>query len=171
MRIAIIGYSGSGKSTLAGLYGKAHGLPVLHMDTAHWLPGWQERPKEERASIVRKFLDENESWVIDGNYSGVFYDERMEKADRIIFMNFNRFTCLYRAWKRKVKYSGKSRPDMTEGCNEKLDREFAMWILRDSRTKKALDRYRSEKEKYPEKFIEIRSQRELDAYIKKENLN
>ena len=171
MRIAIIGYSGSGKSTLAGLYGKAHGLPVLHMDTAHWLPGWQERPKEERAAIVRKFLDENESWVIDGNYSGVFYDERMEKADRIIFMNFNRFTCLYRAWKRKVKYSGKSRPDMTEGCNEKLDREFAMWILRDSRTKKALDRYRSEKEKYPEKFIEIRSQRELDAYIKKENLN
>lgn len=171
MRIAIIGYSGSGKSTLAGLYGKAHGLPVLHLDTTHWLPGWQERPKEERASIVRKFLDENESWVIDGNYSGVFYDERMEKADRIIFMNFNRFTCLYRAWKRKVKYSGKSRPDMTEGCNEKLDREFAMWILRDSRTKKALDRYRSGKEKYPEKFIEIHSQRELDAYIKKENLN
>ena len=171
MRIAIIGYSGSGKSTLAGLYGKAHGLPVLHMDTAHWLPGWKERPKEERAAIVRRFLDENESWVIDGNYSGVFYDERMEKADRIIFMNFNRFTCLCRAWKRKVQYTGKTRPDMTEGCNEKLDREFAMWILRDSRTKKALYRYRSGKEKYPEKFTEIRSQRELNAYIKKENLN
>ncbi len=171
MRIAIIGYSGSGKSTLAGLFGKAHGLPVLHLDTAHWLPGWKERAKEERAAIVRGFLDENENWVIDGNYSGVFYDERMEKADRIIFMNFNRFTCLYRAWKRKVQYSGKSRPDMTEGCNEKLDKEFAMWILRDSRTKRALDRYRSVKEKYPEKFIEIRNQRELNAYIRKENLN
>ena len=171
MRIAIIGYSGSGKSTLAGLYGKKLNIPVLHLDTAHWLPGWQERPKEERAAIVRRFLDENESWVIDGNYSGVFYEERMEKADRILFMNFNRFTCLYRAWKRKNMYLGKTRPDMTEGCNEKLDREFAMWILRDSRTKKALDRYRGVKEKYPEKFVEIHNQRELNAYIKNENLN
>ncbi len=171
MRIAIIGYSGSGKSTLAGLCGKKLHVPVLHLDTAHWLPGWQERPKEERAAIVRRFLDENESWVIDGNYSGVFYEERMEKADRILFMNFNRFTCLYRAWKRKNMYTGKTRPDMTEGCNEKLDLEFAMWILRDSRTKKALDRYRGVKEKYPEKFVEIRNQRELSAYIQNENLN
>lgn len=171
MRIAIIGYSGSGKSTLAAFYGKALGLPVLHLDTTNFLANWQERPKEERAAIVRRFLDENESWVIDGNYSGVFYEERMEKADSIIFMNFNRFTCLYRAWKRKNQYKGKTRPDMAAGCDEKLDREFAMWILRDSRTKRALDRYRGVKEKYPEKFIEIRNQRELDSFIKKENLN
>ena len=171
MRISIIGYSGSGKSTLAALYGKAHSMPVLHMDTAHWLAGWQERPKEERAAIVRRFLDENSDWAIDGNYSQVFYEERMEKADRIIFLNFNRFLCLYRAWKRKNQYAGRSRPDMTEGCEEKLDMEFALWILRDSRTKKARARYRRLQEKYPEKFVEIKNPRQLAAYIEKENLN
>ena len=171
MRIALIGYSGSGKSTLAGLFGQKHKIPVLHMDTVHWLPDWQERPTEERAAIVRQFLDENENWVIDGNYTKVFYDERMEKADRIIFMNFNRLTCLYRAWKRKQMYTGRSRPDMTEGCNEKLDMEFALWILRDSRTKKARTRYRKLRDKYPEKFVEIRNQRQLSAFIENENLN
>lgn len=171
MRIAIIGYSGCGKSTLAGLYGSTHNIPVLYMDTAHWLPGWQERPKDERAAIVRRFLDENKNWVIDGNYTHVFYDERMEKADRIIFLNFNRFTCLYRAWKRKKQYTGRTRPDMTEGCEEKLDMEFALWILRDSRTKKARARYRKLQNKYPEKFVEIKNPRQLSAFIENENLN
>lgn len=171
MRIVIIGYSGSGKSTLAGLFGKALGLPVLHLDTAHWMAGWKERPKAERTAIVRKFLDENKGWVIDGNYTKVFYEERMEKADRIIFMDFGRFTCLYRAWKRKEQYKGKSRPDMTAGCDEKLDFEFAKWILWDSRNKNAKARYRALQEKYPEKFVRIRNQRQLTAFIQKENLN
>ena len=170
MRIAIIGYSGSGKSTLAGLYGKALRLPVLHLDTTQFLPGWKERPTEERAAMVRRFLDENETWVIDGNYSGVFFEERMEKADRIVFLNFNRFSCLYRAWKRKVQYTGRTRPDMAEGCSEKMDMEFMQWILWKSRTKRAKNRYRSLQEKYPEKFVMLRTQKELTAYIRKENL-
>ena len=170
MRIAIIGYSGSGKSTLAALYGKAKDIPVLHLDTTHFLPGWRERPKEERAAIVRRFLDENSDWVIDGNYSGVFFEERMEKADRIIFLNFNRFSCLYRAWKRKVQYTGKTRPDMAEGCNEKMDAEFIRWILRDGRTARAKKRYRSLQEKYAGKFIVLRTQKALTAYIHQENL-
>ena len=46
MKIAILGTSGSGKSTLAKRLGEAYGLPVLHMDTVHFLPGWVERPFE-----------------------------------------------------------------------------------------------------------------------------
>jgi len=171
MRIAIIGYSGCGKSTLARLFSEKKNLPVLYLDTAHWMPGWKERPTEERAAIVRQFLDGNENWVIDGNYTKVFYEERMEKADRIIFLNFNRFSCLYRAWKRKEQYKGKSRPDMTEGCNEKLDAEFAWWILWDSRQKRAKDRYRALQEKYPEKFTVLKNQKQLTAFIQNENLN
>lgn len=69
MRIAIIGYSGSGKSTLAAQLGQSYGVPVLHLDSVHWLPGWVERAREEEKALVRAFLDQNESWVIDGNYS------------------------------------------------------------------------------------------------------
>ena len=51
MKIAILGTSGSGKSTLAKRLGERYGLPVLHMDTVHFLPGWVERPfAEEEAS-------------------------------------------------------------------------------------------------------------------------
>ena len=67
MKIAIVGYSGSGKSTLAKFLSEKLNLPVLYLDTVHWLPGWQERPKEETKAIVAKFLDENKGWVIDGS--------------------------------------------------------------------------------------------------------
>ena len=43
MKIAILGTSGSGKSTLAKRLGERYGLPVLHMDTVHFLPGWVEQ--------------------------------------------------------------------------------------------------------------------------------
>ena len=47
-----------------------------------------------------------------------------EEADQIILLLFNRFSCLYRAFRRYCKYANKSRPDMAEGCNEKYDIAF-----------------------------------------------
>ena len=81
MKIAILGTSGSGKSTLAKRLGERYDLPVLHMDTVHFLPGWVERPFAEEEAIVRQFLDENAGgWVIDGNYSKTCYARRLEEA-------------------------------------------------------------------------------------------
>ena len=83
MKIAILGTSGSGKSTLAKRLGETYGLPVLHMDTVHFLPGWVERPFEEEETIIRRFLDENAGgWVIDGNYTKTCYARRLEEADQ-----------------------------------------------------------------------------------------
>ena len=80
MKIAILGTSGSGKSTLAKRLGERYGLPVLHMDTVHFLPGWVERPFAEEEAMVRQFLDENAGgWVIDGNYSKTCYARRLKK--------------------------------------------------------------------------------------------
>lgn len=163
MKIAIIGYSGSGKSTLAQRLGKKYNANVLHLDTVHWLPGWQERNVQEEKEIVEDFLDSNLSWVIDGNYGKVLYDRRMQEADKIIFMNFNRFACLYRAFKRYFRYKGKSRASMTEGCSEKIDLEFVLWILYKGRDKKHKQRYNSVLEKYPYKTVVIRNQRQLSG--------
>lgn len=165
MKIAIIGYSGSGKSTLARELAEAYQLPVLHLDQVQFLPGWKERTTEEQCEIVYNFMNEYPSWVIDGNYSRVCYAERMEQADLIIELLFNRFTCLNRVRKRYIRYKGQSRPDMTEDCNEKLDGEFIRWILFDGRTKKHRKRYRSIQNLYPDKVIVLRNQKQIDQYL------
>ncbi len=95
MKIVVNGYSGSGKSTLARRLGELYQIPVLHLDTVHWLPGWEEKAEEQERSEVRAFMDRNASWVIDGNYRKLEYERRLQEADRIIFMDFNRFSCLF----------------------------------------------------------------------------
>lgn len=164
-RIAIIGYSGSGKSTLAQKLGKSYQCVVLHLDCVHWLPEWQERETEEQIKIVSGFLDTHDSWVIDGNYKSTCYERRMEEATQIIFLAFPAYLCLYRAIKRFFMYRGKSRESMTEGCNEKIDREFLWWILHEGRDKIHRERYQKIYEKYAEKVVVLRSPKTVKRFL------
>ncbi|MDD6160321.1 MAG: DNA topology modulation protein FlaR [Oscillospiraceae bacterium] len=164
VKIAVIGYSGSGKSTLARKLGEKFSTDVLHLDSVFWLPGWKERSGEDMCEQVKTFLDTHSDWVIDGNYSGILFERRMEEADRIVLMRFSAPACLRRAWKRYRQYRGHTRIDMGEGCPEKMDLEFIWWILYRGRRKSARDRLRQVMENYPEKVAVIRNQRELDAY-------
>ena len=171
MKIAVMGYSGSGKSTLCRKLAEHYQLSLLHLDSIQFLPGWKVRPDAEKQEIVRSFLDEHpDGWVIDGNYSGLCYAQRCGEADVIIQMLFGRLDCLFRCGRRYRLYKGQSRPDMAEGCNEKMDGEFIRWILRDGRTPKIRERYRKVRERYPEKVVLLRNQRQLDAYLKKLSL-
>ena len=166
MKIQILGFSGSGKSTLAGTLGRRLGLPVLYLDTVFWLPEWQMRPREEQSEILGQFLEEHpEGWVIDGNYTKNHYDRRMEEADQILFLNFNRFLCLYRILKRNIMYQHKTRESMTVGCDEKIDFAFIKWSFWSSRTRESLEKYRILKEKYPEKFVELKNPKAVTAYL------
>ncbi len=164
MKIAIIGYAGSGKSSLARYIGNKYNIPVLYLDCVHWLSGWIERKREEEIKIVESFLNENSGWVIDGTYTRVTFVRRLKEADRIIFMNFNRFSCLYRAFKRFFQYRGKSRESITAGCDEKIDFEFVKWILYKGRGKKRKEIYREVLKEYESKVIVINNQKELNLY-------
>ncbi len=165
MKIAVIGYSGSGKSTLAGFLGEHYRAEVLHLDAVHFLPGWIERRTAEEQRIVADFLDHNDRWVIDGNYTKLSYDRRMAEADLIIMMLFGRFDCLARVIRRYRIYQDKTRPDMAEGCNEKMDREFISWVLWKGRSKAARQRYRKLQQRYADKVVVLKNQRQLDRYI------
>ncbi len=165
MKIVIVGYSGSGKSTLATHLAELYQVDVLHFDTVQFLPGWVIRDENEKQAITKKFLDTHDNWIVDGNYSGLFYTRRMEEADIIILLLFNRFSCFFRAFNRYLKYKNQTRPDMADGCNEKFDLEFAKWILYKGRTKKKRQRYKDVILKYREKTVIIRNQRQLNRYI------
>ena len=94
MKAAIIGYSGSGKSTLAAKLGDIYNCPVLYLDRIHFKENWIERDDETAKLIVKEFMDNNDSWVIDGNYSNLLREQRLRESDMIVFMCFSRLTCL-----------------------------------------------------------------------------
>ena len=165
MKIAIIGYSGAGKSTLAQKMAEKYNIAVLHFDTVQFKPNWEIRNEAVKKKMTEVFLNVHDSWVIDGNYSKLSFDRRMEEADVIILLLFNRFSCLYRAWRRSKIYADKTRPDMAEGCKEKFDLEFIKWILWKGRTKEVKERYMAVISSYPEKVVIIKNQRQLDRYI------
>lgn len=113
-KIAVIGSGGSGKSTFSRKLGNILNLPVYHLDTMYWNPGWIETPKDKWESVVRELAD-NDQWIIDGNYRSTM-DIRLNSADTIIFLNMSTLLCTYRIIKRRFMFKGKKRPDMTEGC-------------------------------------------------------
>lgn len=165
MKIAIIGYSGAGKSTLARRLAELYGCQVLHLDSINFEPGWVERGTEAKIAEVRAFMRQD-SWVIDGNYGCVLYNERMQEADQILFLDFNRFDCLWRVIRRYLTYKGRTRPDMAPGCNEKLDWEFISWVLWKGRSKKARDRYKWTVQQFADKTIVLRNQRQIDSFLR-----
>ena len=169
MKIAIVGYSGSGKSTLARMLAEIYHTEILHFDAVHFLPDWKIRSDEEKTNITLDFLNTHDSWIIDGNYSKLFYERRMAEADIIILLLFNRVSCFCRAYRRYLKYKNTTRPDMADGCKEKFDLEFAKWILWGGRTKRAKERYNGLIAKYSDKTIIIKNQKQLNAYIQSLN--
>ncbi len=166
MKIAIMGYSGAGKSTLARRLGELYGIPVLHLDSVEFLPNWKKRGLPEKQRIVADFMRDNNSWVIDGNYSKLFREERLEQADMIVLLLFNRFACLRRVIGRYRRFKGKTRPDMSDGCDEKLDLEFIDWVLRGGRTKLKKAGYKVVCGKYPDKVTVLKNQRQIDEFLK-----
>ena len=161
-RVVVIGSGGSGKSTFSAELGRATCLPVIHLDREYWRPGWEETPKDEWKRRVAELLA-GERWIIDGNY-GSTRTMRMGAADTIILLDLPRRVCLYRILKRTVKYYGKSRPDMAEGCHERLDLEFILWVWNyKHRTRKRL---LAELESHGDKHVIIfRNQRQVREFL------
>ena len=168
MRISIIGFSGSGKSTLAKVLSKHYNIPVLHMDSIHFLNNWKERSNEEFNSIVKEFIDKNESWIIDGNYKNII-PERHEMSDLLIFLDYNRFFCYRSAKKRYKVYKGKTREDMASGCDEKFDKEFKMWLLFKGRTKTRRQRLLQIAQNHPNSLI-FKNRKQLFKYYKENGI-
>ena len=126
-RVLVIGSPGAGKSTLSHALARRTGLPLHHLDRMFWLPGWVERDRDEgRAELARVLAQD--CWIIDGNY-GSTLPLRIARADTVVWLDYPTALCLGRALRRWWMYRGHSRPDMTEGCPERLDGEFLLYIL------------------------------------------
>ena len=163
-RISIIGSGGSGKSTLAVRLGAKLQVPVYHLDALYWKPGWVETDKDEWAKLQQSIC-EKPSWIMDGNYGGTV-NTRLNTSDTVIFLDINRYLCLYRAVKRTIAFRGRSRPDMGSGCNEKLDLKFIQWIYGypKSRKPKVLEKLASLNDNM--KVYVLKNERDIEHFFK-----
>jgi len=143
-RIMVLGVSaGVGKSTFARELGERLDIDVVHLDALHWKPNWVEAPRKEFESAQKEIVTRDQ-WIIEGNYSNT-YDIRAGEADTIIYLELPLVVCLYRVTKRWLLHIGKTRPDMGEGCKEKLGYTFLKFICitYHSRKKKMKERLQS----------------------------
>lgn len=132
-RICIIGGSGSGKTTLAINLGKQLKYPVCHIDAIHHLPNWVERDRKERDKMI---LDKakGKEWIIDGTYTSTL-EERLKKADYIIYLDFSTLTQLKGIIGRYIKSGGKEKQEIP-GCNERISWKFLWWVIKWRKTKR-----------------------------------
>jgi adenylate kinase family enzyme len=125
-KVLVIGSGGAGKSTFAKRLGVLLDIEVIHLDSLYWNRGWVETPKAEWLEKVAEVV-KRDAWVMDGNYSGTL-DLRLKACDTVIFLDMPRRVCLWHVLKRAIQYWNRNRPDMAEGCPERLTFEFIRWI-------------------------------------------
>jgi len=121
-----MGSSGSGKSTLARQLGEITKISAYYMDGLRFTSNRMEIPKNEfrakQTEIVAK-----ESWIFEGNSLGTMA-QRMERADTVVFIDYNRYFCLYRVFKRRIQILKKPRLEMPDDWIDKVEWEFIKWI-------------------------------------------
>ncbi|MFT5288612.1 MAG: adenylate kinase family enzyme [Planctomycetota bacterium] len=131
-RISVQGSSGSGKSRLSKALAEGLGAPYLELDSIFHLANWEPLPKEEFRRQVEVFAQQ-ESWVIDGNYSAV-RDLVLARAETLVFLDLPRWKVmsqliprtLRRSFTREELWNGN-----TEGATSFLsfnpDRNVILW--------------------------------------------
>ena len=114
-RILVFGNSASGKSTLAAKLARDSALAHLDLDSLAWLPTQppQRRPLPEAEALIIEFIDNNESWVIEGCYTDLL-EMLKDRASEIVFLNIPVSQCLQNAKSRPWephKYESKEAQD------------------------------------------------------------
>ena len=159
----MIGSGGAGKSTLARRLGERLGLEVIHLDRIFWRPGLVETPKDEWRRTVEG-LCAREAWVMDGNYGGTL-EVRLAACDAVVFLDMPRAVCMWRVLKRAVKYRNSTRPDMAEGCREKVDLEFLQWVWTYPARRRAKLLARLAELEGDKRVVRLRSDAEVERFL------
>jgi adenylate kinase family enzyme len=138
------------------------GLPVVHLDKLFWKSGWVQSAREEFYGRLQDAL-EGSAWIMDGNY-GSSLPLRLQYCDQVICFDLPRAACMWGILSRAVRYRGQNRPDMGDGCPEKIDLEFIRYTWRFNKTEGS--RLRELLDGCGKPVVSFRSHREARKYLK-----
>lgn len=90
---------------------------------------------------------------------------RIKRADTIIYLDYSTLNCLWRITKRMLNHYGKTRPDMTNGCEERFDLDFYHYVATYNLTRRKkllekMDALSSEKTVYI-----LRNDKEVNQFL------
>ena len=162
-RILVIGSGGSGKTTFAQRLAQRSGLPLIHLDSLYWHPGWQATPADTWREKVHELL-RADAWIMDGNYGGTL-DLRLAACDAVVFLDIPRLVCLWRVLKRQLRYRRAGRPELPAGCPERLTWEFVSWIWTYPARRRGVILQRMAALEGQKRVIILRSPREADRFL------
>ena len=162
-RILVIGSGGSGKTTFARRLGEILDTEVVHLDTEYWRPGWVETPKDVWRRKVEELVA-GDAWNIDGNYSGTL-GVRLAACDTVVFLDLARTVCVWRVLKRALVFRNATRPDVAEGCPEKVNLAFLWWVWNyPSRTRPKVLQLLGENSQ-GKSVVRLRSRAEVEEFL------
>jgi adenylate kinase family enzyme len=166
-RVMVMGSSGSGKSTFARRLSGLTGIPSVSIDALFWKPGWIESDVNEFGRRMTEAAQQPR-WIMDGNYIGSGAGElRRQLSDTIVWFDLPRSACMFGIIKRIAGSYGTVRPEMAEGCPEKIDLEFFryVWTYRQQQRPKLIEFFQGLR---PDQSLVCFTDRtEADDYLKR----
>lgn len=166
-RVAVVSSaSGSGKTTFARRLADALDVPFVELDAIHHQPGWRELDAETLRRRVEPIVA-GERWVVDGSYRSKLGDLVLARADTVVWIDLPRRVWLPRLVRRTVLRVLR-REELWNGNRETLRGAL---LGRDSLILFALRNERPRRRRYPRELApyrvaRLRSQREVDAFVR-----
>lgn len=113
MKIILLGNAGAGKSTLSMRLTTNESVARLSLDVLAFSNGAQRRAIQESIADVRLFIEDHESWIIEGCYADII-EPILCECDELIFLNPGTDVCIAhcrtRPWEPE-KFSSKEEQD------------------------------------------------------------
>ncbi len=162
-KIVIVGISATGKSTFARKLVERTGLPLTHMDTIWWKPGWIEVGDEDATKQLDATTLTSE-WIIEGYIPHGARDFVFERADAILYLDYSGSIAAWRYIKRWLKHRKEARPEL-QGSPDK----FHWYFLKRVWTKQEAISLNKDlaKVKDQSKILKLKTPREAKTYSDK----
>ncbi len=163
-RVLVVGGPGSGKLTFARRLGALTNLPVTSLDALFWEPGWQESDRGVFQNRLQETI-QSPAWILDGNYLVSTNAPQLPMADTVFWLDIPTMTRMTGIFSRIAYYYGRVRPEMPEGCAERLDWAFIRYALNYQRKQRPKLVAVLEQLRPDQKLVHFTRRRDVSRYL------